>query len=373
MNWNEVYDRGVEKVNYTCNKLNGLFPHITEKGKWLTAKEGHWTGGFWTGLLWMGALYPQRDEGRIRTALAQAEKLRGRMKDNKTHDMGFIFGPGCVFGAAITGNDDLTAMAEKGAHNLLHLYDPKSEVIYAWDEPGYEGVAIVDTIMNLPILKWTADRSDDKYLGEMATKVADQIAGNHIRKDFSTFHVVRWDTNTHQVAERTTHQGFSADSCWSRGQAWALYGFANMYRYTSKESYLEYARHLAEYFWSHTDSQLHLPRWDFIFQHNQNEPLDAAAAAIAASGMLLIAEILERRGDAASVKWKERATVILESLVKNCFYDSLDEFGIIKQVTVDRPRNSGVNESSMYGDYYFMEAVFRLLYAEDAEMLAKLY
>lgn len=373
MDWNLVFEKGLEKVRYMQESLGGRFPHITQNGKWLSSDQGHWTGGFWSGLLWMSALYPHSDEARLSMALRQAKKLLDRTRDNKTHDMGFIFGPGCVFGLHVINDSDLASMALAGAHNLCHLYAPRSGVIYAWDEPEYDGVAIVDTIMNLPILKWASDKERDVNLGRMATSVADQIAAKHVRVDFSTWHVVRWNKRTCRVEERTTHQGFSADSCWSRGQAWALYGFANMCRYTSEDRYLELSRNLAGYFWDHLDVTTRLPRWDFVFQDNTEEPIDAAAGSIAASGMLLLAQLIYAKDEAEAAIWRERAVYLLTSLVDHCFYDKLDEYGIIKKVTVDRPRDSGVNESSMYGDYYFMEAVFRLLNEGKREQLDMLY
>jgi unsaturated chondroitin disaccharide hydrolase len=185
---------------------------------------------------------------------------------------------------------------------------------------------------------------------------------------------VRWDTKSYEIVERSTHQGFNADTCWSRGQAWALYGFANMYRYTSKEEYLETSQKLATYFWENLDDRLYLPRWDFVFKNNEDEPLDASAASIAASGMLLLSKLLEQKNKVEPSKlWKERAVKIIESLVKHCFYKNMEEYGLIEHVTVDKPRNSGVNESSMYGDYYFMESLYRLINYDNKKMLDILY
>lgn len=373
MNWNDVYARGLRKVTYMFNDLKGQFPHITKEGHWLSTDTGHWTGGFWVGLLWMHGLYPERGEQRMSLALDQALKLKSRSEDNKTHDMGFIFGPSCVWGSRLTGSSQLRDLAIKSATNLRHLYDPVSNAIYAWDEKDYQGVSIVDTIMNLPILIWASKEVNQPGLEDMAIKVADQIATNHIRKDGSTWHVVRWDPEAHEIVEKGTHQGYSKDSCWSRGHAWALYGFANMYRYSGKEQYLATAQKLADYFWNHIDEKDYLPKWDFNFKDDENEPIDAAAGSIAASGMVLLSEQLKKINRDASKKWRERGEHLLEALVKNCFYFRTDEYGIIQGVTVDKPHNSGINESSMYGDYYFMEALYRLLNEGKPEVLDLLY
>jgi unsaturated chondroitin disaccharide hydrolase len=296
------------------------------------------------------------------------------MKDNKTHDMGFIFGPSCVMGNRIQPDPQLVEMALAGAHNMEDLFEEKTGLVLAWDEPGYEGVAIVDTIMNAPIMVWAAEQEGNETLYNKAITLADHIRTNHIRSDHSIFHVVRWDTKTFEIIERTTHQGFSADSCWSRGQAWALYGFANMYRYTSKKEYLETSAHLSEYFWRNLDDDLSLPRWDFIFKNNKEEPLDAAAASIAASGMLLLSKMfLQNKENEQAGLWKQRAERLIEALADHCFFKSIEQYGLIEHVTVDKPRNSGVNESSMYGDYYFMEALYRLMNYDDDKKLSILY
>ena len=365
MEWDNIYKKCFEKVAHTERSLNGGFPHTTKNGVWQTTAHGHWTGGFWTGLLWLKAIYPHQQESELQNALTQAKLLSARLEDNKTHDMGFIFGPSCIMGNRIRHNDELIKMAIAGANNLKHLYDKEAGILYAWDEPGYEGATIVDTIMNVPLLLWAAKQRDDHELFDMGITLADHIGMNHLRKDYSTYHLLRWDVSTHQVIERSTHQGYSADSCWSRGQAWALYGFANMHRYTQKGLYLEYAIKLADYFWQNLDTDILLPRWDFIFKNHTEEPLDAAAAGIAASGMLLLSKLLQANDKSNSILWQNRAVKILESLVKNCLFTELNQYGIIRHVTVDKPRNSGVDESSAYGDYYFMEAIFRLMNYND--------
>ena len=156
-------------------------------------------------------------------------------------------------------------------------------------------------------------------------------------------------------------------SMWSSGmknstfQAWALYGFANMYRYTGISSFLDTAIKLAEYYWDHLNADL-LPAWDFCFQNDLTQPVDAAADSIAASGMALISQLLaKRRDEKNSQLWGTRADKIIQAEIQLCLYDDLDAYGIIKHATVDYPRKSGVDQSAMYGDYYFMEALYRRL------------
>nr|WP_245204008.1 glycoside hydrolase family 88 protein [Ammoniphilus resinae] len=339
------------------------FPHITRDGQWLTHENGHWTGGFWVGLLWLKSLYAVESErAQLQTkAAGWAKRLAVRVTDNKTHDQGFIFGPSCILGYHLTGDPEFIRLAEAGAKNMRDLFEDRVGLILAWDEPGYEGVAIVDTIMNLPLLSWVAKQQDKPEYHELACHTADHILQHHVRPDGSTYHVVRWDPSSYEIVERRTHQGFAPESCWSRGQAWATYGFANMYRYTKKAEYLEAAQKIGEYYWDHLDDDLKLPRWDFVFQNRTDEPLDASSASIAASGMILMYDLLKQAGSLDADIWLDRADQILQGMATHCLYHDMERFGIIEKATVDKPRNSGINESTMYGDYYFMEAIYRRL------------
>jgi len=160
MELENIFQRGLEKVSYMEENLKGNFPHITQDKKWLTNTNGHWTGGFWTGLLWLKMLYTENQneqEKESEIVNEQVKKLAVRITDNKTHDQGFIFGPSCIFGRNIQSNEEFDKMAIFGAYNMKDLFEEKTGLLLAWDEPGYEGVAIVDTIMNAPLLIWAAN------------------------------------------------------------------------------------------------------------------------------------------------------------------------------------------------------------------------
>ncbi|MBS4207530.1 glycoside hydrolase family 88 protein [Bacillus sp. FJAT-50079] len=371
--WYEILEKGMAKVAKMEEKLTA-FPHTTKNGEWLVHENGHWTGGFWVGLLWIEAILNGDKDFTSNTALAWAKKFSARINDNKTHDQGFIFGPSCVLGFHLTNDKELFSLAQAGANNMKDLYEERSGFILAWDEPGYEGVSIVDTIMNLPLMFWIASKSNDPEFHRIAEDVAKSIIQHHIREDSSVYHAVRWDTTDFNVVDRYTHQGFSKETCWSRGQAWAAYGFANLYRYTKEPRYLEMSMNVAEYFWNHLDDETNLPRWDFIFKNKEEEPYDASAGSIAASGMLLLSDLLKRDNkNGLAQMWKERAELILNGLVKHCMYSDIEKYGIVEKATVDKPRNSGINESTMYGDYYFIEAIFRLINEDNKVLLDLLY
>lgn len=364
-----AYTRGLEKVRYTRGILDG-FPHITRKGKWLTNQNGHWTGGFWTGLNWLDFLSTGKAE-TAEEAKAWAMRLRCRMTDNTTHDQGFIFGPSCVFGYRITGDEEFLPLIHAGAQNMIDQYVPEVGLVRAWAESGYEGISIIDTIMNLPILWISGEIEDSPVKKALALEIARNIQKYAVRADSSSYHVVRWDHDFHVFGD--THQGYSAESCWSRGQAWALYGFANMYRYTGEREFLNTAVKMADYYLEHLNDD-DLPAWDFTFRNDASMPIDASASSIAASGILLIASLLraDNREEQAAA-FEAAGERILMSETEKCLYRKLDEFGLIEHVVVDYPRQSGVDQSSMYGDYYYMEALYRLANKDNISSIKLLY
>lgn len=365
----DAYEKGFQKTVSMKETLPG-FPHITRQGKWLTNQNGHWTGGFWVGLLWLYAIETGQDTAK-QEARDWAMRLRCRMADCTTHDQGFIFGPSCVMGYRITHDEAFLPLIHAGADNLVRQYVPETGLIQAWADAGYEGISIVDTIMNLPILWISGELSDDPQKKELCLKVAKNIQEHAIRADASTYHVIRWDRDFRIFGD--THQGYTAESCWSRGQAWALYGFANLYRYTGIPEFLDTSIRLAEYYWQHLNAD-RLPAWDFTFQDDTSMPIDAAASSIAVAGMLLLAHLLQLKEEPQQAEqWKKRADEILLAETEHCLYQDLDRYGIIEHAVVDYPHGSGIDESAEYGDYYFMEALYRKKHAEEEAALKLLY
>lgn len=348
-----------QKVRHMASAMKA-FPHITQEGNWLQSEHGRWTSGFFVGLQWLDFA----DTG-YRASRESAERWLLRMADRQydcsTHDMGFLFGPSAIFGYRITKDEKLAEMAVQAARSLAARFRENAGVIEAWDDPGYEGVSIVDTAMNLPILFFAAEYANEPKLAEIGHITAKNIIRHFIRENGSTYHTARFDRNG-KIMDRGTHQGYSKDSCWARGQSWALYGFTNLYRYTKQQEYLDAACKLANYFLKNLPDD-RVPAWDLTFSNVKGEPKDAAAGAIASSGLLLLGQILQidaEKDRSPGSYYLLEAAYLLEELVNNCLYDDLDRYGILLHATVDKPRNSGVDESCAYGDYYFAEALYRL-------------
>lgn len=351
-------DLGIAKCLRDADRLNA-FPHVTNDGDWLVSEHARWTGGFFVGMLWLaGAL--REDPTILNTARSWALRLAPRATDCSTHDMGFLFEPSCVRGHNIKADEQLRSLAINAGQSLASRFVPRGAYIPAWDPSEgqeYLALAIVDTIMNLPIVYWAANETGDSRLREIAVQTAETIRKQHIRPDGATYHVVDHDPDTGEVTHRGTHQGAHDESCWTRGQAWTLYGFTRMGAILESDELMATARKTADYFLNQMGERT-IPPWDFD-RNDANEPVDSAAGAIAATGLI---ELGRRTGEQTYAQAGER---IVHGLIGACVdFDHPDKPGLLMHGTVDYPRRSGVDESIMYGDHYFMETLVKLRHPE---------
>ena len=354
---------GIDKCLRDADRLGG-FPHVTRNGDWLVSEHGRWTAGFFVGTLWLAGLV--RGSAEIfETADAWAGRLYSRSFDRTTHDMGFLFEPSLVRGYNILDRARHRATAIQAARSLATRFHPKGRYIPAWspeEDPSYLGLAIVDTIMNLSILLWAGRETGDAELTTVGRRCAETIRAQHVRPDGSTYHTVDHDNESGAVRERNTHQGAHPESCWTRGQAWALYGFAKVGRLTGSEDILATARLVADHFLERLGDRA-LPPWDFDCDFD-GEPRDSAAGAIAASGLL---ELGRNSGESA---YSDAGRRIVLGLIETCVDFARPETpGLLMHGTVDYPRNSGVDESIIYGDHYFMEALVKMRHPQHWDVL----
>lgn len=344
------------------------FPHTTSEGRWRVSGHGRWTAGFWVGLIWL--LYLERRDERVRQAASDwLNRLAPRQWDTTTHDMGFLFEPSFVRGYCISSEPAYRATAVQAARSLATRFHEPGDYIQAWDEredPVHRGRTIVDTVMNLPLLIWATEVTGEAGFADVASRVADTTARHHVREDGSTYHVVDFDPVTGRVVRATTHQGYADESCWSRGQAWALYGFCKLFLLTRETRWRDVSRRLADFFLAHLPPD-QLPYWDFRLPDLAGEPRDSAAAAIAASGLLDLATCVDA-ADAA--RYRTGGERLLTALAGTCLSrDVTGQQGILLHGTVDKPRNSAVDESIIYGDHFFVEALTKLLRPERRSLL----
>ena len=352
----EAADFAVERIRTVAPNVTA-FPVGTQFEKWVYSQNGGWVGGFWPGTLWMAWLHTRDDAFRT-WALASAEKLAPRQYDTSTHDLGFLFYPSWVTAWRLTGDDAWRTGAVRAADSLIRRYNPRGRFIRAWGaltDPTNAGRVIIDTMMNLDLLAFASRQTGDpKYL-DIAVEHARTTQRVFPRADGSTPHVYDFDPDTGAPIGPNTVQGYSPTSCWSRGQAWGLYGFTTMYRRTGNAEFLATARSLAD-FAVRSLTPDHVPVWDYRAPQQPHDIKDASAGAIMACGLLDLAAVTGRRS------YREVALRLLTALAETCLTrNSARAEAVVARCTRHRPNEDGVEISLPYADYYLLEGILRVL------------
>mgnify|MGYP001191706817 CR=1 FL=1 len=359
----------LEKTGHNADRFGDKLPHATANGKYDFMDDGFWVGGFWTGLLWLGfeaSGDPIYEEAARRSRHRFAKRL---YEDRATtdHDLGFLFSLSAVADYKLTGSKEARQTAIDAADALADRFNPRGKFIQAWNvwTPGdpfseeNRGRIIIDCMYNLPLLFWASEETGDEKYRSIAIAQADTCARTIVREDRTTFHTYLFDPVTGEPLRGKTHQGFSDESCWSRGQAWAIGGYAHAYRYTRNPEFLKLAKELSKVFIDRLEEDF-VPMWDFVFRGGkEGEPRDTSAGAIAAASFLEIASLVPEE---ESLYYRSLAERMIESLYEN--YSTKNEpeqEGLLKEATGHKPAGSNINVSLIYGDYYFAEAVARLL------------
>ncbi|GHE47646.1 glycoside hydrolase family 88 protein [Streptomyces capitiformicae] len=355
-------DYAVEKVRTVAPSVTA-FPVGTKFEKWVYSQNGSWVGGFWPGTLWMAWLHTE-DHAFRSWAMASAEKLAPRQYDTGTHDLGFLFYPSWVTAWRLTGDDVWRTGAIRAADSLIQRYNPRGHFIRAWGaltDPKNAGRVIIDTMMNLDLLAFASRRTGDaKYL-DIAVEHARTTQRVFPRPDGSTPHVFDFDPDSGAPIGPNTVQGYSPTSCWSRGQAWGLYGFTTMYRRTGNAEFLATARRLAD-FAVRALTPDHVPVWDYRAPQQPHDIKDASAGAITACGLLDLAAATGRRS------YREVALRLLTALSETCLTtNSARAEAVVARCTRHRPNEDGIEISLPYADYYLLEGILRVLRPKDVD------
>lgn len=342
------------------NIFAGRFPKYTVGGKWTFSDKPNWFSGFTCGELWNMYDISGKEEFKKR-ALAHTDRLLKYATLDDTHDVGFIFFNSCVKAYQHTGNKKYRDAAIDAAKMLAKRFNPNGNFIRAWGKLGTEdraGLMIIDTMMNIELLFWAALETGDYTLYDIAYKHALTCMNENVRKNFSSYHVVEFNTKSGAVEKRRTHQGYSDESTWSRGQAWGIYGFANAYKYTKDERFLNVSEKMAEYYLNNLPSDL-VPRWDFDLKAD-TVARDASAAAIAASGFFILSDLAGTESDCC--KYLSLAQKTLESLKNNYLFTKSirkTEEGLLIHTVYNYTKGWGVDESYPAGDYYLVESLYK--------------
>lgn len=326
-------------------------------GTWNLVKKGSWVSGFYPGVLWH--LYALTGDERWKTAgEAALLKLDSVQFFDYDHDIGFrIFNS---FGSALrfTQDSSYVPVIVDAAKTLKTRYRPVTGVIRSWDwHDQWQYPVIIDNMMNLELLFWAARETGDAEMEAIAVSHAEHTMDNHFRDDYSTYHVLDYDTLTGEVREKVTFQGYADSSMWARGQAWAIYGFTMAARETGQEDFLRQAQAAAAIFLERLPDD-GVPYWDFDAPGIPNAPKDASAAAITASALFELAALVDEQAD--QLRYRNAAVELLNALANEDYLAKLPQQGLLLHSTGHKPGNSEIDEHIIYADYYFLEALLRL-------------
>jgi len=282
-----------------------------------------------------------------------------------THDLGFMIGDS--FGKAweLTGNKYYLNVVEEASNTLCTRFTPAVGAIRSWDHNSevWHYPVIIDNMMNLEMLFNTAETTGNTRFRNIAISHADVTLRNHFRPDGSSYHVVDYDPSSGDVRMKITAQGYSDNSFWSRGQAWAIYGYTMCYRYTKEQRYLSKATEVADWFLSLPNMpEDNIPYWDMKApgaeeRNNGIVPRDASAAAIIASGLY---ELSEYTDASKGSYYRDTADKILYNLIAGYMAAPCECEGfLLKHSTGHYPAGSEIDVPLVYADYYFLEALVR--------------
>lgn len=334
-------------------------PLTFEQNELKTCAYKDWTSGFFGGSLWY--LYKlTQDEDFRHYAHIYTRRVEQAKTMRTSHDVGFMLNSGFGNGYRLTGDPYYMDVMKEGADNLSTRFNPVTKVIKSWrTRPAWQYPVIIDNMMNLELLCHTAKIYNDQKLLDIANTHAHTTMKNHFRPDGSSYHVVSYDTITGNVEVKQTHQGYSNESSWSRGQSWALYGFTMMYRETGNKVYLEQAKKVAGFILNNphlpTDG---IPYWDYDAPGQPNAQKDASAAAIMASAFI---ELSQYCNDAEKEKMREIACRILTTLSSPTYLAEPGTNGgfILKHSVGNYNSGKMVDVPLSYADYYYLEAIQR--------------
>lgn len=355
----EIWEKLQLKLGAEKKRIGKGMPYIPVNGRYEDMGEKSltwWTNGFWGGILWQ-LYHATHEEHYAATARALEERLDQALEayEGVDHDLGFLWLHTAVADYRLK-NDNISKIRGLHAAALLaSRFQPSGKYIRAWNQGN--NVAIIDCLMNLPLLYWGSQVTGNPNWKQLAMQHADTALEHILRPDGSSNHVVVFDGETGECLDKPAGQGYGKGSAWSRGQAWAIYGMALSYRYTGNERYLDAAKRSAHYFIANA------AMWDYdvvIDFRAPKEPVyyDNTAAACAACGLLEIAELLT---DFEKELYVSAAVKLLRRLTERFCNWKLEEDGILTHGSARYDRASDREVPIIYGDYFLLEGILRLL------------
>lgn len=356
----EAFAFAREQVRKLIEKHPDYYPIYTKNGKW--KHEGpawtHWCDGFLPGMMWIFQHQSEPDSAEANYWLEQATRytkpLEPRKNDRDVHDLGFIFLSSYFRWHQLTRDPAINDVLIQAGRTLASRFNEKGQFLRSFVA---ENSLFIDIMMNVGIIFYAARETGDRRLRDVALRHSFTTRRYLVRGDGSTAHEGIFDLESGAFLQQTTHQGYRGDSCWSRGLAWALYGFTTSYEYSRDPRFSATAQACADYYISHSPSD-GVPPWDFNAPVESRALLDTSAAAIAAAGLHRLCRLVPDplKGH---LYWST-AQLILRTLCERYLAKGDPKWeGILKGGVYHIHKELGVDESVMWGEFFFVEALER--------------
>ncbi len=333
------------------------FPLYTENGKWQHGGDAwtNWCEGFLPGQLWL--IYGQNGDDYFRQKAEHYSLLiEHRKTDTNVHDLGFLFWSSWKRWYDLTGDEALKQVVIHAGQTAGSRFREKGQYLPSF--VAQESI-FIDIMMNVGIIFYAAQQTNDADLLRRVTQHCLTTRRYLVRGDGSTSHEGIFNTDTGEFLKQTTHQGYRDDSSWARGLTWALYGFGTVYKFSGDARFLQTAELTAQYYIEQTPEH-GVPPNDWT-EPNPRNPYESSAAAIAASGFLQLSELT---ADPLKAKvYRDYALTIIDTLTEPEFvaFDDAGYEGILKHGMYHERNGLGVDESVMWGEYFFLEAVSKVI------------
>jgi len=372
-NWiNETWKKIEKKMSIVAPRSKNKIPYTTidgvhdDKGQ---TDIGWWTNGFWAGLMWI--MYKETGLDVYKEAAENSEILLDEVLkgyDALHHDVGFMWHLSAGANYRITGNKESRVRNMYAANVLAGRFNMAGGYIRAWNDwegmpESHIGWSIIDCMMNIPLLYWASNQTNDPRFSYIAKAHADMTMRDHVRDDGSVSHIVVHDHENGGKIGEQVGQGYELGSSWSRGQAWALYGFILSYIHTQKQEYLDTAKRIAHYFIACICDDW-LPKCDF---RSPNEPViyDSTAGACAACGLIVIARNVPEH----ERKIYMNAAVNMLKAIEEKFCNWEENEDSILQMGTElyhaKNPEKQIHLPIIYGDFFFVEAISKLKNSND--------
>ncbi len=350
----------VEKLKRNMKLYGEAYPApATVDGKYPIIENREWTTSFWTGMLWIAYEF-SGDNEFLELAKINTNSFINRLEKKYEidhHDIGFLYILSTVAAYKVTNEEKYFKASVKAADLLCERFIEEGGFIQAWG-PKYaedENRAIIDSLLNIPLLFWASEETGDSKYKVIANTHYEKVIENIIREDNTTYHTYYFDNETGDPLCGKTRQGFSDDSCWARGQAWAVYGQALANKYTKNEKTLEKFDVVLDYFIDHLPKDS-VAYWDLIFTDENPSDRDTSSNAIVLCGLLERYKQTEQNED-----YLHAIKILLSGLQKGYTTkeDKTNE-GLLTEGVYSWHSGRGVCESNIWGDYFYLEALYRI-------------